>query len=614
MQLERLSVRGFKCFSDLADVPFHRLSIFVGENDSGKTALLDALELLLTPEAPTRNDFHRAADGTQGRLIEIEGHFLLEAHDTVPQEWRGPDNRFQLKRTFTPESRECHVEGLVFLEPRWGTFSKLSAEEQKELLAGLGLAPGANKADRQLQCEQAVSQGRVPRVPGLVAVDMAVLRDHLPRFDRVASAEYNHPDSIIQRTLRRVVEEVVEPVDAATGQRVLRLELGNLRDELKGELDRKVAEMMAHVRAVHPKVKSMSVAPHLEFSRSVSTMNLMVDTGDGPGAVDACGEGTKKKLWVALLEWERDTLKSIPQQAAFRVLDEPDVNLDYTAERRIFSNLLSDLLEQGSRLQAVVCTHAMTLVDRAPAESINLIRVAPDGLRRVEYLEGSQDAEVRDFLGSVGRTVGVSNSALFYERAFIVVEGESEENAIPFLYKAMHGRSMAEDGIVLLNLATCSAWKAALGILLKNRSAVTVMLLDSDCRNPESSGYVTLASLETVGYPPVFLEQSCFFVGTKEFEDAFDDADILAVLNDEWPRDDAPWTSLDLAELRDPSRKFSEELLKRVRKSCRLEKRQSARKPSFALRLAQQAVKSSRIPTAICEALQAVRDRSNGGL
>ncbi len=612
MRLERLSVRGFRCFSDLADVPFHRLSIFIGENDSGKTALLDALELLLTSETPKPSDFHRAADGTPGGPIEIVGLFVLEAHDTVPQEWRGPDNRFRVKKTFTPESRECHVDGLVFLEPRWATFSKLSAEEQRELLVGRGFAPGANKTERQLQCEQAISQGQVPRVPGLVAVDMAALRDHLPRFDRVASAEYNHPDSIIQRTLRRVVEGVVEPVDAATGQRVLRLELGKLRDELKGELDKKVAEMMAHVTAVHPKVKSMSVAPQLEFSRSVSTMNLMLDTGDGPRAVDACGEGTKKKLWVALLEWERDTIKGIPQQAVFRVLDEPDVNLDYAAERRIFSNLLADVDEQGSRLQAVVCTHAMTLVDRAPAESINLIRVAPDGLRRVEYLEGSQDAEVREFLGSVGRTIGVSNSALFYERAFIVVEGESEENAIPVLYRAIHGRSMAADGIVLLNLATCSAWKAALGILLKNRSTVTVMLLDSDCRNPESSGYVTSASLATVGYPPEFLEQSCFFVGTREFEDAFDDADIVAVLNDEWPRDDTPWTSLDLAELRNTAVKFSDELLKRVRTSCRPEKRQSARKPGFALRLARQAATTARIPTAICEALQALRDRANG--
>lgn len=113
-----------------------------------------------------------------------------------------------------------------------------------------------------------------------------------------------------------------------------------------------------------------------------------------------------------------------------------------SAERKLFGGIVEATRQSGSRMQAVVCTHAITLVDRAPGGSIRLIQVADDGKRSVRHLETGSDVEVEQFLSSVGRVLGLSNSALFYERAFLVVEGESEENAIPILYRHLFDRAI----------------------------------------------------------------------------------------------------------------------------------------------------------------------------
>jgi hypothetical protein len=317
------------------------------------------------------------------------------------------------------------------------------------------------------------------------------------------------------------------------------------------------------------------------------------------------GEGTKKKLWMGLLDWERGA--SVPT-SVLRAYDEPDVNLDYGAERKLFMGIVDSTRDPNARTQAIVCTHAITLVDRAPGSAIRLITVGDDGKRQIAHLEEDTDAEVERFLGTVGRTVGLSNSALFYERAFLIVEGESEENALPELYRHLFGRSLAEDGIVLINLHSAGAWKAILKVLQRHKADVTVLLLDEDCRKPESSARITADTLADIGYEASFIDTSCFYIGNKEFEDAFRDEDIVAVLNGYWPRaDKTPWTHDHVVEIRQKGDKFSDQLMDCVRTTCAKERRQSARKPDFATRLGEHCSAPASIPAAIQSTFRAVR-------
>jgi hypothetical protein len=200
----------------------------------------------------------------------------------------------------------------------------------------------------------------------------------------------------------------------------------------------------------------------------------------------------------------------------------------------------------------------------------------------------------------MGRSLGLSNSALFYERAFLLVEGESEENALPHLYRNLYRRGLFEDGIILVNLRSCGAWKGALGVIRANKAATTVVLLDSDCRRPGSSAKLTPERLTEVGFPPAFLADNCFFVGVKEFEDAFATGDILVVLNSYWPKEDGTaWTAAEVDVFREGQRKFSRELLDHVRRSGRPDRRSTAKKPEFAQRLARHCITEDRVPEAI---------------
>ena len=242
-----------------------------------------------------------------------------------------------------------------------------------------------------------------------------------------------------------------------------------------------------------------------------------------------------------------------------------------------------------------------------PANAINLIRVNDAGIREIEYLIDSGDDGVRDYLAMLGRSVGIRNSAVFYEKAFIVVEGESEEGALPILYQHTYGHSYVQDRIQLINLRSCGAWKSVLNILLNNRANICVMLLDQDCTALESSGYVTDAVLEEIGYPAEWKNTNCFFIGTKEFEDAFQTSEIVQVLNQHWPKDGTEWNANEIDQFRNTDGKFSSDLLDHVRRTCSPRFRNSARKPDFAEKLACLCSTNTQIPIIIQNVFTRVR-------
>lgn len=614
MLLKSLTITDFRCFANVHPVPMHRLTVFIGENDSGKTAILDTLEILLTDRKPSTSepsDFRVSPDGEVADTIVIGGIFELDDHDTIPDDYRATDgHRLVLTKTFTASSISCEVQGRSFADPRWNDFVRQSAAVQKELLQTLEIAPGRNAAERRAQFDEAVSTGALTKVAATVEIRFADIADHLPRFERVASTEYRHPDTMVQRTLQAVVDSFLRPQNPETGERELLPELQDIKSRIKDALDAKLKQMLDTLRTTNPRLISAEVSPGIDFSRSVTATNLMLDTGQGPRLVDSFGEGTKKKLWMGLLDWERQTQRELQDIPTIRAYDEPDVNLDYAAERKLFAGIIDATRGPERRTQAVVCTHTLTLIDRAPAKSVNLIKADEGGARSIEYVSDDADEEVESFLSTIGRSVGLTNSALFYERAYLVVEGESEENALPILYRNLYGRSIIEDGIVLVPLL-CGAWKAILKVLLRYKIDGTVMLLDQDCTTPGSGVRVTPEALAEAGYPAQFLTTSCFFIGDREFEDAFRTADIAAVLNSVWPKEDSTtWTEAEIDRFRDPACKFSDDLMRCVRRTCVKCQRRLARKPEFAEKLARHCSTSAQIPQPIRLVFEELRVRS----
>lgn len=295
-------------------------------------------------------------------------------------------------------------------------------------------------------------------------------------------------------------------------------------------------------------------------------------------------------MFMGILDWDRDV--SVAQAKAagklpsiIRGYDEPDTNLHYGAQRALYQ-VISDIVHTpNSRIQALLCTHSLTMIDRAPAQSIRLFQLCDEGHTEVSRLQTDCDPEVERFLSEMARELGITNSLIFYERCFVLIEGQTEENALPILYRRLYGRSMLEDGIRVINVSGNGAVKEFLKLLSRNRKQFTVVLVDSDTKL-QKAARLTEQILKEAGFDGAFIAERLLYAGSQEFEDAFTDDAIADCLSTYWPkRDGCSWYAAEIKALRSGT-KFSDGIKGLVWKCCD-EDTSKWSKPDFGRKLAE---------------------------
>ncbi|WP_367390618.1 ATP-dependent endonuclease [Lewinella sp. LCG006] len=567
MKLKKLSIKGLKCYEDSGEIPFHNLTVFIGENDAGKSTIFDAIEIILNNKNPGDEDFRDDADAIQ---IELT---LTPSSENVDISKFILDGELKIRRII-PKSESskyfCYLE--VYSDNELNNYNDLNAPELKALLERYGIDRKSNQAERKGAVEDYLKRHELPKTRIWQEIRYNSIVNHLPIFQRFSSSDYGNPEGIIRKTLEIVYRNSFYEKDE-DGNEVLKESFQGLKRNITSDLDNKLEnQLLGHIKKYKPEIDIIKGNYNIDFSRGLSFFGLnIIDASGKEKSISQIGEGSKKKIFLSILEWDAEiNATADSNRFLIRGYDEPDSNLHYDAQRKMFY-VIRDLAEDESlNIQSIICTHSLTMIDRAPANNINhVLRNEVEEKSRILYLDTDESEDIRQFLSKISEISGIKNSSIFYEKCFLLVEGESEQNAIPILYKTFTKKDLIEDGIVLINLQTNGQWSNALKFLHKNKKDCTILLLDKDTQFPNSKNQVTLSKLREVGFDDDFLENHCFFIGAKEFEDVFTNIQLKNTCTRAFVKDDeSEWTINDFESIRN-SVKFSKDLRRLISTLCK---------------------------------------------
>jgi predicted ATP-dependent endonuclease of OLD family len=272
---------------------------------------------------------------------------------------------------------------------------------------------------------------------------------------------------------------------------------------------------------------------------------------------------------MAMTDWDRaTTLQQMARgdglKAIVRGYDEPDANLHYEAQRLMYRAIADITDAPNSNVQIVVCTHSLTLIDRVPAKSINLLGLE-NGCTTVRRLEIEEDPAIEHFLTELAQEMGITNSIMFYEKCLVLIEGETEANDLPLLYRTLYRRSLLEDGIRVINVKGNGATREFLRLLGRNRQQLTIAFMDRDTDTEDygERAKLTRDEFRAAGFSDEFISERLLYIGDKEFEDAFSDDVLARALQEAYPKADDIWQPEEIAALRG-CKKMSDALKKLV--------------------------------------------------
>lgn len=528
MRLSHLSIRNYRCFEELADLPLETITAFIGPNDSGKSSILHLLRSCFLNEPLSENDFRNPGSTV---VVEMSFNVSRASEAENAQDFMHTQSELRVLKEFSVGSRPVSkVFQNCYQDERLNRIDNLSMQELNALIADHNISGRFSTNEQRRQAvRDFVEANGAPMHDAWMDADPR-LGSVLPEYILFgADEDLNLQAGPLITTLRQVYRSFLNPPPE---------EIRSLLTQAREKLQQEIEGLNPILQQFVPNGSTLVINPQLDISNSLNIGEIRLRTEADEIVPFSCvGDGTKRRIMLGVFHWANQIFSKMAEEEGRSLLwgfDEPDTHLHYEAQYELLTSMQ---VMAESRMQILLCTHSIPIIDRLPTQMVrHMVPNRESRCTHIEYVENLEDTEnVSDFLSSVGHGLGFPNSLLFYERCFLLVEGATEEKALPILYQKAHGSSMLGDGIRLFAAESDGA-VLQLMRLLHHQGRSVVALLDSDVRGKHGN---VVDRLQAEG---IDVDTYIQYVGACEFEDAFPNEAIVGCLNEHYPRSDgAPW-------------------------------------------------------------------------
>jgi putative ATP-dependent endonuclease of the OLD family len=603
MELLAFRVSGFRSLANTQELPLHKPTILTGANDGGKTASLDALAFLLGEQRLSEEDRTFARVGDPQAVVADDGHFADTAvvgrfrlNESERQDLGLPDE-VQIRRIARGGSdAQYEIWRRVSEDERLRGLDTATIPQLRAAASELGVAPEGDARRPEAYRNPLSSLAAAgPQVEVWEPAPRA-LAQMLPRYLRFSSTREPDPQMEIQQALRGAFEALLED-DELVGP------VRKVEETIRERLTEAAEELCAHIRQRCPELKEIEIEPNVSFREGFGNVNVRTArTTTENVALTHSGAGRLRRITLAVWEWTRHVLSSDTQRHVVVAYDEPDTHLDYGHQRD-----LAELIRDQAALdhvRVIVATHSLNLIDKVDIADVVHLRLVDDRTAVERLL--SDDHEATDqHLVNIAAAMGLRNSVLLHERCFVGVEGPTETQSLPMIFRAATGMSLQSTGIALL---PGNGNRGALQVAryLNEHGRRVHFLVDNDSSTDTSTRRLfSPDSLQAIG----LTDEQIHLVGApNELEELFSNEQWADTANAAWRRvDGQDWVEDDFDALRSQG-KFSSQLEEMVRPNA-LES--PSGKPGYLFELASRLNGPEDVPAQLRQTFETLAEAAN---
>ena len=555
IELESYSVVGLRSLADVPGIPVRRPTIVTGANDGGKSTSLHALDFLLGGPRPTADDHTKMGSLKDGAVslrhekIEVVGRFALDDYEASEL---GLPSTVEARRVAEADGEARYdLKEDAPTDERFRNLQALKVAELKELGEATGIQATGPRNQRAAWLEPLDEYAAsLPHEEAWIPAPQAFVA-RLPRFMFFSSTEEPDPESQIRSALKAAFKELLDDPELVGPVRTV-------ESAAQGRLAEKADDLCAHVADRCPELESIAVLPEVTFTEGFRNVEIFASRRGGAEIpLNRSGAGRRRRVNLAIWEWTGNLIdvRGPEDRAVVIAYDEPDTHLDYAHQRDLVELIQTQSAKPGVRM--IVATHSLNLIDRVDMESVVHLRLE-DELTVMDRLMASDHDSIDRHLLRVSEAMGLRNSVILHERSFLGVEGPTELQTVPALFRLATGMSLQSAGIALIAGNGNDGALNVVKFLKEHGRTLSFVVVDADS---EDRKLFRKDKLRAAGVQ----DDEIHFVGSSELEDLFTDSQWADTANEHWPRDDGEvWIPSHFASLRQ-SKKFSKAIENAVR-------------------------------------------------
>lgn len=489
--IEEIHVKNFRSLKDFKIEFEEDITVLVGENDSGKTSVIDAIKIIFNKKSFGHDDF--SYDENEA-LIELKIDDKIYIKDIKLIEGEVEENLFiKLNEDYINQ---------IEAEISSNEFDSLEEDDKRgrlfELLDELGITRGNMRKIETLtekitgKITELKNNEYIAPISGIPA-DFNIFFLDGKKFENIDE----HINELYFNQIKQDIWE--KEVAGKTIEQIIDDQLTDFATSLETKMEEQGS--ITKLKDYLPNITSLKIIP--SFTRRLTLdVDVQLKEGEITIPVENKGDGTKRRITMALLEIKKEI---DDEQSDAYIFDEPNTHLHVKAELDLLKLLLGFVKKKK---QVFITTHSPFLLNSVNPQKIRLLTL-DDNQSKVSQFKPDE------ILKSVLSSLGINNTNLFFSKKILIVEGHTENNFVPIIFQKIYGIDLQNILVNLINGKGIETAAMAARVFrdfnLVERHEIYV-LIDND-GNKKLKRFI-----EVLDIPQENIRQ----LGYKEFEDTFD--------------------------------------------------------------------------------------------
>ena len=440
MQIKEVILENFRGYKNLTRIPISSLTAFIGKNDSGKSTILEALDIFFEGgvKKVDQDDASKGGDPRNVRIgvcfNNLPDTFVLDtnAATTLANEYLLNQNGdLEIHKIYncslgTPKSSVS----AYAVHPTKKAFSDLiqkTNKELKELIKIAELEDRCNKNENP-SMRLALYQSQENLEPSLSDIPLndangkaiwAAVQLQLPLFalfqsDRPSTDQ----DSEVQDPMKFAIRKVLDELES---------DLNGISEKVQESAQKIAEDTLKHLKDSYPDLAT-SLTPNFKKPKWDSIFKLELKSDDDI-PLNKRGSGVRRLILMSFFQSEAEKKRTNSRPVVYAI-EEPETSQHPDSQERIIETF-KKLAKAGD--QVILTTHVPALAGLIPLDSLRYIDKDPSN-SEIRVRNGNDEvyAEVASALGILPEPANKNNL-----KVAVLLEGKHDIDTIRFICKTL---------------------------------------------------------------------------------------------------------------------------------------------------------------------------------